>query len=82
MFNLFKSFFKKVESEQTLEIGKMYKLRRNEDNPFEQVHGNVKIKDIQNGWVLYEMNPELKRSLFKNESMKVCTFEYCYEEIQ
>lgn len=76
MSNLFKREKKSVKC-------KVYKRKKRDTaNPFDsRERGEVRVKAVQNGWVLYAMLPEGKLSMFQNESMREDLFLMIYEEI-
>ncbi len=83
MFKLSKTLFSfndsKIVKTNEVKIGSKYKLNVNENNPFRKETTIVLVKDVSNGWVLYDMNPHLESSFFKNESMEIDRFLSIYK---
>ena len=85
MFGLIKNLFKPTpeyrvcEKTDSVEIGDVFVLRNDDDNPF-HTSGFVTVKDVKQGWVLYAMHPMSQNGLFQNESMKIKTFLSIYRK--
>jgi hypothetical protein len=72
-----KALYCEITGKHNLEIGKRY-TPRDDGNPFIENKHIMEILNIKKGWVNYK--DITLTSLGQNQSMKIDSFIYCYEE--
>ena len=77
MFNFIRGIFNKQESKPAeIKIGSLWVFVKDWDDPFPSRYKPIKVVDVKQGWVLYDMSSS------KNERLPIESFIDYYKPVE